>query len=137
MSHEPEPSIGPVNRFGLFQRGADLQFLRIQEASQNTYSTSEVDQGSFLAQICSKNLEFYVTGSSYQRQSRKKASEFWESGSAPNWAENWGNDDIGGWVSFRVNDVVQMMRWIPAGEFLMGSPEDEEGRWSKRGRSTA
>ena len=36
---------------------------------------------------------------------------------------------IGGWVSFRVNDVVQMMRWIPAGEFRW--VDQEEGQLSE------
>jgi sulfatase modifying factor 1 len=29
--------------------------------------------------------------------------------------------------------VTQRLRWIPPGQFLMGSPEDEEGRWEDEG----
>lgn len=58
-----------------------------------------------------------------------------------------GGWDIGGWRSpgnigrdrfglvaeFNVAGVVQRCRWIPAGRFLMGSPENEEGRWVDEG----
>lgn len=55
---------------------------------------------------------------------------FWATGHAPSWAETWGHDQYGAWVVFRVpgTEVTQRMRWIPPGEFLMGSPEDEPGR---------
>lgn len=58
---------------------------------------------------------------------------FWKSGTPPDWASSWGEDDYGSWVSFDVTAddgraVSQRMRWIPAGRFMMGSPENEEGR---------
>lgn len=34
-------------------------------------------------------------------------------------------DEIGPYVDLRVGEVTQRLRWIPPGEFLMGSPEDE------------
>ncbi|MCY2962227.1 MAG: formylglycine-generating enzyme family protein, partial [Planctomycetota bacterium] len=50
----------------------------------------------------------------------------------------WGIDEFGPWVEFEVpregqSAVVQRMRWIPPGEFLMGSPEGEPGRWENEG----
>jgi formylglycine-generating enzyme required for sulfatase activity len=56
---------------------------------------------------------------------------FWATGVSPSWAEDWGRDQYGPWVSFRVpgTEVRQRMRWIPPGEFMMGSPEDEPGRF--------
>ena len=57
---------------------------------------------------------------------------FWATGIPPSWAEDWGRDQYGPWVSFRVpGDVRQRMRWIPAGEFMMGSPKDEPGRFER------
>jgi formylglycine-generating enzyme required for sulfatase activity len=48
------------------------------------------------------------------------------------WASRRGQDSHGFWAEFTVKGrrglVTQRMRWIPPGEFVMGSPEDEEGR---------
>jgi formylglycine-generating enzyme required for sulfatase activity len=54
-------------------------------------------------------------------------------GIPPLWADAWGQDAHGGWCAISVGDVVQRLRWIPPGEFRMGSPEDEEGRWDDEG----
>lgn len=51
----------------------------------------------------------------------------------PSWAIAWGDDRFGLWAEFRVGEVVQRMRWIEPGEFLMGSPEDEPERSSDEG----
>ncbi|MCK6591998.1 MAG: formylglycine-generating enzyme family protein, partial [Polyangiaceae bacterium] len=45
------------------------------------------------------------------------------------WAAEWGGDFYGPFMSFAVGDVVQRMRWVPAGKFMMGSPEGEAGRY--------
>jgi formylglycine-generating enzyme required for sulfatase activity len=50
-------------------------------------------------------------------------------GNPPLWASEWGQDADGPWCALSVEDVTQRLRWIPPGRFLMGSPEDEEGRW--------
>jgi formylglycine-generating enzyme len=47
---------------------------------------------------------------------------------APMWASAWGEDDVGLYAEFEVAGVVQRMRWIAAGRFIMGSPEGEKGR---------
>ena len=36
------------------------------------------------------------------------------------WASAWGEDSYGLWSAFEVNDIEQVMRWIPPGVFLMG-----------------
>ena len=46
----------------------------------------------------------------------------------PAWAIAYGQDNTGYWADFRVEAVMQRMRWIPAGWFVMGSPENEKGR---------
>ncbi|MFZ4083025.1 MAG: formylglycine-generating enzyme family protein [Pirellula sp.] len=59
---------------------------------------------------------------------------FWKSGRKPDWVSDFGRDDYGLWCEFQVprhdgkGVVTQRMRWIKPGEFLMGSPEGEEGR---------
>jgi formylglycine-generating enzyme required for sulfatase activity len=59
--------------------------------------------------------------------------DFWEGGNPPRWADDWGWDSFGAWVTLRVGDASLRLRWIPAGEFWMGSPEEEEGRDSDEG----
>lgn len=44
------------------------------------------------------------------------------------WATAWGEDAYGYWQAFEVKGVRQVMRWIPAGEFIQGSPENEPDR---------
>ena len=58
---------------------------------------------------------------------------FWKSGQPPRWADDWGTDDYGHWVTFSVkgqqgDKITQRLRWIEPGMFLMGSPEDEPER---------
>jgi formylglycine-generating enzyme required for sulfatase activity len=47
----------------------------------------------------------------------------------PKWASEWGEDEYGLWIAFTLNGIYQAFRWIPPGTFLMGSPENEKGRW--------
>ena len=49
------------------------------------------------------------------------------------WAVEWGEDQHGMFMGFGVGEVVQRLRYIPPGRFLMGSPENELGRWSDEG----
>ena len=44
------------------------------------------------------------------------------------WAVAYGEDVYGLWQAFEVAGVRQVMRWIPPGTFIMGSPESEPGR---------
>ena len=48
------------------------------------------------------------------------------------WASHWGEDIYGLWCAFTVENVVQKMRWIPPGDFWMGSPENEAERFDER-----
>jgi formylglycine-generating enzyme required for sulfatase activity len=51
----------------------------------------------------------------------------------PAWAARHGVDEYGYWAEFEVDaqrgPVVQRMRWIAPGEFLMGSPDSEKERY--------
>ncbi len=51
----------------------------------------------------------------------------------PAWVTGWGEDQFGHWRMFQVKGVSQRLRWIPPGEFLMGSPETEAGRYDEEG----
>ena len=54
-------------------------------------------------------------------------------GVPPAWASGWGADEHGVFACFAVGEVEQRMRWVPAGTFLMGSPEGEAGRYDREG----
>jgi formylglycine-generating enzyme required for sulfatase activity len=47
----------------------------------------------------------------------------------PAWADNIGVDRYGIYADFSIKKVVQRMRLIIPGEFMMGSPENEPERW--------
>ncbi len=51
----------------------------------------------------------------------------------PAWAVAWGDDRFGLWADLAVASVVQRLRWIEPGSFLMGSPETEPGRYDSEG----
>ena len=46
-----------------------------------------------------------------------------------NWAHSYGQDRYGMWQGIFVNNIEVRFRWIPPGEFMMGSPENEPGRY--------
>lgn len=56
-----------------------------------------------------------------------------EGGYPPEWATEWGHDRYGYFTAFEIGGVMQRLRWIPRGVFLMGSPEDEVGRHADEG----
>jgi formylglycine-generating enzyme required for sulfatase activity len=54
-------------------------------------------------------------------------------GRPPVWASGWGHDRFGVHTDLTVGNVIQRLRWIPPGRFLMGSPADESGRFDEEG----
>lgn len=46
----------------------------------------------------------------------------------PTWGSKRGEDSTGFWTSLTVDNACQVFRWIPPGQFLMGSDESEKGR---------
>jgi formylglycine-generating enzyme required for sulfatase activity len=52
----------------------------------------------------------------------------WQATKAPKWSSRLWVDEFGLAAEFRIKDVPFVLRWIPSGSFLMGSPEDEPGR---------
>lgn len=45
------------------------------------------------------------------------------------WASDWGEDRYGLWMAFTYQGVRQVLRWIVPDSFMMGSPDDEKGRY--------
>jgi formylglycine-generating enzyme required for sulfatase activity len=111
-------STSPRRRFSLYQQGTDL-FAGLE---------SEPPGGSLVGQVVSRNGEIVV-----EPLPDGSPTSFWKSGIPPAFAEDWGTDEFGPWLSFSVPDpsggkVTQRMRWIPSGRSMMGSAETEEGR---------
>ncbi|WP_031480068.1 formylglycine-generating enzyme family protein [Maridesulfovibrio frigidus] len=46
----------------------------------------------------------------------------------PLWASSWGQDQYGLYADLNIEGIIQVMRWIRPGTFMMGSPEDEPKR---------
>lgn len=44
------------------------------------------------------------------------------------WASDWGRDEKGLWMAFKLQGVRYAFRWIEPGTFMMGSPKNESGR---------
>jgi formylglycine-generating enzyme required for sulfatase activity len=57
----------------------------------------------------------------------------WHANSRPSWASHLWADERGLAAEFEISGVRFVLRWIPPGRFLMGSPEDERGRNSDEG----
>ena len=47
-------------------------------------------------------------------------------GIPPAWASAWGQDAFGPWCTLEFGEVSQVLRWIPPGDFQMGSPTDDK-----------
>lgn len=56
----------------------------------------------------------------------------WRVHDEPGWIAA-GRDRFGLWADAEIHGVVQRFRWIPPGKFLMGSPENEQGRFDDEG----
>jgi formylglycine-generating enzyme required for sulfatase activity len=54
-------------------------------------------------------------------------------GCPPDWASGWGQNRFGVFVDLTLDSVTQRLRWIPPGQFQMGSPATEPGRWDTEG----
>ncbi|MCO6459716.1 MAG: formylglycine-generating enzyme family protein [Pirellulaceae bacterium] len=67
------------------------------------------------------------------RWEESRDDSFWKHWLPPDWVDAVGEDQYGPWVQLRVADATQRLRWIPPGTFLMGSPDDEPGRWDDEG----
>jgi formylglycine-generating enzyme required for sulfatase activity len=108
-----DPSL-PIRTVALSQV-ADCVVARPQQAGQGS--------GSPLGLIRTRNGQIKI----------EPDGAFWAGGVRPEWAADWGRDPFGAWAVFQVGGVTQKLRWIPPGRFLMGSPDNEEGRWDNEG----
>jgi formylglycine-generating enzyme required for sulfatase activity len=106
----------------LTQQGSQLEARYDMETRQKRRGAP----GSFLANIDSRNDQLVAW-----------KEPFWKAGAPPAWAASYGVDDFGPWVEITVTGAdgvraSQRMRWIRPGRFMMGSPEDEPGRYDEK-----
>jgi formylglycine-generating enzyme required for sulfatase activity len=109
----------PVRRLAIKQQGETLEFV----------AAETLPSGSHLADCTSHNGLIRIDP--LPADSDRYA--FWRSDQPPSWADDWGTDDYGHWVTFSVKWVTQKMRWIEPGTFQMGSPDDEPERYDREG----
>ena len=110
----------PVRKLVLRQRGDRLEIFSAEAPSE------VLELGSLLGQLTTRNGLVQLEDA------------FWKSREPPPWADDWGTDAYGHWVTFSIEDeqgqkITQRMRWIAPGTFLMGAPEDEPERWKGEG----
>jgi formylglycine-generating enzyme required for sulfatase activity len=122
-------TIGPPRRAVGWQQGDSLCFALAPDHVEFRAS------GSPVAWFETRNGEVQVE--SLPANSDHDPS-FWRSGQPPSWADDWGTDEYGHWVTFSVENrqgqkITQKMRWIEPGIFLMGSPEGEPERFVGEG----
>jgi len=55
----------------------------------------------------------------------------------PKWATGVGEDQFGHWADVTIGGVIQRMRWIYPGTFVMGSPQEEKDAQIKAGIKAA
>ncbi len=108
----------PEQEYQLRQQG--MGFMAVPAGSSEQVST-----GSPLAELRSRDNEILIDP--------ELQTGFWRSGIAPDWAHDWGQDEFGLWVAFRIESksgesVTQRLRWIEPGSFMMGSPAEEAKR---------
>jgi formylglycine-generating enzyme required for sulfatase activity len=116
----------PVRRIQITQHGSELVFRHAPDPAQPVPPCH-----SPLGTIETRNSEIVVAA--LKEQAEQDPAVFWKSGQPPSWASAWGRDHHGAWVEFLVpseqGSLTQRLRWIPPGSFLMGSPENELGRY--------
>lgn len=118
------PSAGQIIRQAELWQVTDQ--LRIRSV---TDETQPPEHGSPLGLVHTANSQVSVAVG----EPEQEKTAFWQTGEPPTWAHDYGWDEYGPWATFRVDEVEQKMRWIPAGSFVMGSPEDEEERFGDEG----
>ena len=123
----PPPPGQAERRYELRQEGDGLVVV----PAPPTAAVSATDAGSYLGALRTVNQLVQILRTAPASVDCDPA--FWRSGQPPSWADDWGTDDYGHWVTFSVENkqghkVIQRMRWIEPGTFLMGSPKDERDR---------
>lgn len=134
-------------RWNAYQRGEALVLL-----AETTGAALERESGSLVATLTAAAREVWVQRGNDSHATRTRLTsgtslmlrpgerirlrtdcsdivlDIWERAS---WASAAGRDRYGLWAAFEVREVQQRMRWIPPGQFLMGSstqgPPNNEG----------
>jgi formylglycine-generating enzyme required for sulfatase activity len=112
-------------------RGADLHNVDFGTDDLDGFDFCEADfSGADLSRARGLRPEKFV---GVRFDSRTKAPPGLLGPPKPDWAATIGRDEYGVFVTIEVpalrgRPVVQRLRWIPPGRFVMGSPGDEPGR---------
>ncbi len=135
----PSPTEGEVASWHLDQQGDDLILTRDAEAVRTPIgilpAIDSVKVGDDLAPAVSlqPTTRLALPESPALMLHTGHAVAALERVERPTWADAMGRDRFGLWTRFTVGDASQRLRWIPPGRFMMGSPEDEPGRYEDEG----
>ena len=117
-------------------RGADLRNVDFGADDLTGFDFREADfSGADLSRARGLRPEMF-TGARFDARTKAPAGLFGPA--KPDWADTIGRDEYGVFVTIEVParrgpPVVQRLRWIPPGSFMMGSPDDEPGRFADEG----
>jgi len=134
------PTLDHPARWSLYQQGNALHFIRYDTAAR---------VGSLITDITSRNGFVTIAGRGHYLRgdalslpqlpvaplviATDQETLSLDRLTQPSWADAIGRDRYGLWARFTVKGVSQRLRWIPPGQFLMGSPADEKGRFENEG----
>jgi|GEM_PF-4006106 len=130
-----EPSAGADARF--YPAGSQPVGFSIQ-AYTNKVRIASPKSGNQLSAASVQSTNRVVETATFEDNPQTEQT-FWKDGRKPDFVSDFGRDKYGAWFEFTVSKakdagkVTQRMRWIPAGEFLMGSPHDEPDRYHDEG----
>ncbi len=110
------PSQAPLRTFQVFRQTEHLHLIEAPHAE----AAKADHNASWLGSLHTRNGQIVLEKVAKPR--------FWQQ-APPAWASDWGWDEYGAWLAFQFKNVSQRLRWIPPGDFLMGSPDTEQGRY--------
>lgn len=136
-----EPA-GELRKFGIWQRGNEIVLGDRAEGSpigeiRSSGATIQVvgaQPRPFPLETANGRLALELEGlpAALRLVSNLEEVELWTE-TRPAWASAAGRDHYGLWADLEVGGVVQRMRYIWPGRFLMGSPETEAGGYGDEG----
>lgn len=133
---------GELRKFGIWQRGNEIVLGDRAEGSpigeiRSSGATIQVvgaQPRPFLLETADSRLAFELEElpPKVRIVSNLEVVELWTE-TRPAWAAAAGRDHYGLWADLEVGGIVQRMRYIRPGRFLMGSPTTEIGRYKDEG----
>jgi len=113
-----------------FQGAALRSDLRGQDLSGFDFTGANLDGCDLTGADLSRTAgvtRAMLARATHDATTRTPRAWFWANARPPAWADDWGHDPLGLWVSIRIpgTEITQRFRWCPAGDFMMGSGDTD------------